>query len=85
MLPPLWHPPRAILLKYLCASAGKFPVLVMPGHRKAPPAMGQGWRKGGNHILGFLPSRDFFFNNTQRTVFVVTNREPDTGDMNTFL
>ena len=47
-LPPLSHPPIAIMLSYLYDIVEKFPVLVKPRHRKAPPPpMGAWLAQGG--------------------------------------
>ncbi len=49
---PLRHPPIVIMLYYLYAIVEKFLVLVMPGHRNAPPPpMGAGLVQGGRSYL----------------------------------
>jgi hypothetical protein len=44
LIPPLWHPPVAIVPYYLYAIVEKFPVQLMPGHRNAP------WAPNGGRV-----------------------------------
>jgi hypothetical protein len=56
MPPPLWHLPIAIVLYYLYANIGIFPVQVMPGHLNAPPTSGGG-RAGARGRRSSLETR----------------------------
>jgi hypothetical protein len=64
LLPPLRHPPVAVVPYYLYTSVEKFPVQGMPGHRNAPrPGWGAGLAQGGrsSRETGISPDQFFFF------------------------